>query len=251
MAIRRQKVLRHKHEKWREYFLEFLMIFLGVTLGFFAENYRSDLSENTQENEIIKTITKDLAADTIAINQTIGSGKEFLQTSDSLIVLLGKKQLDQEDLKKVYSLSLHNMSSGTVSFNKIGISELKNNGAAEFIKNKKVLKLITNYDLKSDEIVNQGKIVTDFSLKIIEHTNSFFDYRHFSKTGGVESFINKEKYSGEYHFLKNEPLAIRQFSNLIFMRGAIISQYNKMLQVHKIESSKLLKEIKTEYHLEN
>lgn len=251
MAVRRHQDLRHKHEKWREYFLEFLMIFLGVTLGFFAESFRASLSENAQENEIIETINKDLAADTISINQTIDLGKVFIKSSDSLIFLLGKNQLNQEDIKEIYRLSLHNMSGETVNFNKIGISELKSNGAAQFVKNKRILKLITNYDLKSDEIVNQGKIVTDYSLKMISQTNSFFDYRHFSKTGGVESFLNKEKYEGEYHFIKNDSLDLRQFSNLIFMRAAIISRYNTMLEAHKLESTKLLKEIKSEYHLKN
>lgn len=251
MAIRRKSVLPHKHEKWREYFLEFLMIFLGVTLGFFAENFRQNLSEKTQETEIIESVAKDLAADTIAINQTIDLGKKFLQTSDSLIILLGKKQLNQEDMEKVYRLSILNMSAETVNFNKIGISELKNNGAAQFIQNKRVLKAITNYDLKSDELVNQGKIVTDFSLKIIDHTNSLFDYRSFSKNGTVESYLKKEEYKGEYDFIKNDPVEMRRFSNLIFMRGAIISRYNKMLQTHKTESSKLLKEIKSDYQFED
>jgi len=37
------EVLHHAHvekKRFREYFLEFLMIFVAVTLGFFAENIR-------------------------------------------------------------------------------------------------------------------------------------------------------------------------------------------------------------------
>ena len=40
------EVHHHPHvekKKFKEYFLEFLMIFLAVTLGFFAESYRDHI----------------------------------------------------------------------------------------------------------------------------------------------------------------------------------------------------------------
>jgi len=40
MEVHHHPDLHHKPKKWKEYFLEFLMIFLAVTLGFFAESYR-------------------------------------------------------------------------------------------------------------------------------------------------------------------------------------------------------------------
>ena len=45
MEVHHHPDLHHKPKKWKEYFLEFLMIFLAVTLGFFAENIREHLSE--------------------------------------------------------------------------------------------------------------------------------------------------------------------------------------------------------------
>jgi hypothetical protein len=48
------EVHHHPHvekKKFKEYFLEFLMIFLAVTLGFFAENIREHLSDRSKEKE--------------------------------------------------------------------------------------------------------------------------------------------------------------------------------------------------------
>ena len=45
MEVHHHPDLHHKPKKWKEYFLEFLMIFLAVTLGFFAENIREYFSE--------------------------------------------------------------------------------------------------------------------------------------------------------------------------------------------------------------
>ena len=40
MEVHHHPDLHHKPKKWKEYFLEFLMIFLAVTMGFIAENIR-------------------------------------------------------------------------------------------------------------------------------------------------------------------------------------------------------------------
>lgn len=46
------EVHHHSHhpKKWKEYFLEFLMLFLAVTLGFLAENYRETYIEHEKES---------------------------------------------------------------------------------------------------------------------------------------------------------------------------------------------------------
>ena len=43
MEVHHHPDLHHEKKKWKEYFLEFLMIFLAVTLGFIAENIRESI----------------------------------------------------------------------------------------------------------------------------------------------------------------------------------------------------------------
>jgi hypothetical protein len=46
MEVHHHPHLPHgEKKKFKEYFLEFLMIFLAVTLGFFAENVREHFDE--------------------------------------------------------------------------------------------------------------------------------------------------------------------------------------------------------------
>jgi hypothetical protein len=59
MEVHHHPDLHHRRKKWKEYFLEFLMIFLAVTLGFFAETVREKISEKHRENDYIVGIKRD------------------------------------------------------------------------------------------------------------------------------------------------------------------------------------------------
>src|SRR5436305_15029359 len=63
MEVHHHPDLHHKPKKWKEYFLEFLMIFLAVTMGFIAENIRENISDNKKEKEYIRSIVSDLKND--------------------------------------------------------------------------------------------------------------------------------------------------------------------------------------------
>src|SRR3981081_1831306 len=67
MEVHHHPDLHHKPKKWKEYFLEFLMIFLAVTMGFFAENIREYFSEKRQEREYVQSMINDLKTDTANI----------------------------------------------------------------------------------------------------------------------------------------------------------------------------------------
>jgi len=58
-------------KRFKEYFLEFLMIFLAVTMGFFAESLREHISENKMREQYIQSLAEDLEADTAAMGAII------------------------------------------------------------------------------------------------------------------------------------------------------------------------------------
>jgi hypothetical protein len=62
-----------KPKKWKEYFLEFLMIFLAVTLGFIAENFREHLNDRAKEKQYIKSFIHNLRDDTTRLRHVIES----------------------------------------------------------------------------------------------------------------------------------------------------------------------------------
>lgn len=86
MGVHHHPDLHHKRKKFREYFLEFLMIFLGVTLGFLAENFREHPGDRNKENEYIRGMMEDLEDD----QQTL-KNQDLQATGADLISFLKKE----------------------------------------------------------------------------------------------------------------------------------------------------------------
>ena len=85
MEVHHHPDLHHKPKKWKEYFLEFLMIFLAVTMGFFAENIREHLSDKRMEREYISSFVEDLKQDTGVFNQIIPDAERNIRGMDTLL----------------------------------------------------------------------------------------------------------------------------------------------------------------------
>src|SRR6266496_714355 len=60
MEVHHHPDIHHKPKKWKEYFLEFLMIFLAVTMGFIAENIREHQTDKKIGRELIHSLVDDL-----------------------------------------------------------------------------------------------------------------------------------------------------------------------------------------------
>ena len=102
MEVHHHPDIHHSPKKWKEYFLEFLMIFLAVTMGFFAESYREHLNDRSKEKEYIKSMVEDLETDSafleLSINKLIPYHLIWL---DSTMHLLSMTDLRGKD-KLVY-----------------------------------------------------------------------------------------------------------------------------------------------------
>src|SRR5687767_13221939 len=68
MEVHHHLDLHNKPKKWKEYFLEFLMIFLAVTMGFFAENIRENYSNRENEKIYMESLVQDIKDDISTIN---------------------------------------------------------------------------------------------------------------------------------------------------------------------------------------
>src|SRR6478735_9695564 len=85
MEVHHHPGLNHKSKKWKEYFLEFLMLFLAVTLGFFAENIREKIVNNEKELHYMKSIIADLKQDTLTLNRVFLKQKYLVNEMDSAL----------------------------------------------------------------------------------------------------------------------------------------------------------------------
>jgi len=72
MEVHHHPHLPHgEKRKFKEYFLEFLMIFLAVTLGFFAESLREHINNNEKREQYVQSLVEDLESDTARMGDII------------------------------------------------------------------------------------------------------------------------------------------------------------------------------------
>lgn len=114
MEVHHHPDLHHNKKKWKEYFLEFLMIFLAVTLGFFAESYREHLSNKENERQSIESMVNCLASDTIQLKNIINENIKVVGYLDSLVLLRNADLSNKENKKRFLTYSI-------VGFSEIGI----------------------------------------------------------------------------------------------------------------------------------
>src|SRR5664279_15638 len=102
MEVHHHPDLHHKPKKWKEYFLEFLMIFLAVTLGFIAENIREHISDRNKEHEFIVSMIADLKKDNSNFSIYESGAAAVIQKIDPLTTLLQSSQKDSVTAKLYY-----------------------------------------------------------------------------------------------------------------------------------------------------
>ena len=88
MEVHHKPDLHHQPKKWKEYFLEFIMIFLAVTMGFIAEGLREHLADKSKEKEFMVSLKEDLISDTIQLHYILPASDIQYDNLDSLYFLL-------------------------------------------------------------------------------------------------------------------------------------------------------------------
>ena len=134
MEVHHHPDLHHKPKKWKEYFLEFLMIFLAVILGFFAESYREHLVERNREKEFIQSYINDLKTDTASIVLNITYRKTKMEQLDSLMFLLSNQKIKGYE-NDLYYFGRLLIRAKRFQSNDRTIIQLKNSGSLRLIRN--------------------------------------------------------------------------------------------------------------------
>ena len=143
-------------KKWKEYFLEFLMIFLAVTLGFFADNFREHRADREKERHIIESLIGCLASDTIQIVSVIN------ETAKSIVHLDNFNKLKNGNLSKAQNridfIAEGMKGMGSDFFFKTNdgaLAQLKSSGMFNLIHKQSIIDSILKYDLINKPTVNQ------------------------------------------------------------------------------------------------
>jgi hypothetical protein len=169
MEVHHHPDLHHKPKKWKEYFLEFLMLFLAVTLGFIAENIRENIVNREKEKHYVENIIADLKTDTSNITLSIHMQNLLLKKMEDVLKIPFEK-LDDLSIQDTLYKNLVPFYASSYIFvqNNNTVTQLKNAGGFNLFTNQKAVDSISAAYYYSDSWI---KINTDLYAKSYERTN--------------------------------------------------------------------------------
>jgi hypothetical protein len=145
MEVHHHPDLHHKPKKWKEYFLEFLMIFLAVTMGFFAENIRENYVEHKSAGDYANLLIEDLATDTVALNRAAHILNVIIKAGDNLGNLLSSDPKLIVGGKLYYYEYLSSVRWNFISHDAT-LQQLKSSGALRYLGDTSLIRKIMNYE---------------------------------------------------------------------------------------------------------
>jgi hypothetical protein len=251
------EVHAHTHtarKKWTHYLWEFLMLFLAVFCGFLAENWREHIVEHEREKVLMKSMCKDLHADTVSFSQMIRGISEYNIHLDSLIGLIKDNADWNNSAKDIYQQQVWINLYYKAVYSDRTIEQLKNSGNFRLIKDAKVSDAIIQYDgfvrnfvisMQDEGLLNQWKKVDDCSEGIFRSEV----FRTWMKHASGLAFHPVQLPPAPY-FLSTDKKQIDKYVNLLD-KYAVFNYWfiqNVQLAIKTAKDLDLL--IKKEYHLE-
>ena len=256
MEVHHHPDLHHKRKKWREYFLEFLMIFLAVTLGFFAESYREHIVKKETEKQSIESLVKCLASDTTQLENVIRANIKVVGQLDSLVQLRNADLSIEVNKRNFLRHSIVGFSEDWYfNTNDAALQQLKSSGTLRLIRKQNIVDSIFKYELENKTLISQQEDLY-FLFK-----ESFTDYK---KAVGLFFYRDTTvmKYSFGYdnsdvEFRNIDPVSLstdKEKINLLFGNAALMAgpqeAYIHLMQDQLSYGKNLIAFLKEEYHLE-
>lgn len=216
MEVHHHPDLHHKTKKWKEYFLEFLMIFLAVTMGFIAENIREHFTETKIAHQNLVAYRNDLLQHEAYLTETAESFTKVLPIYDSIVSIFYEKK-ENTELPVLSRLLLQGQLNRVVTIKTPTYEQLINSGSLRFIDNKELKAGMANYQDQINSYIN-------YNDRMVNTINN--QLGEIGKIEDIHDFWNREK-------MGNTPLytpEMRPFTLSAEQRNFIIA-YNKIFSV--------------------
>jgi hypothetical protein len=249
MEVHHHPDLHHKPKKWKEYFLEFLMIFLAVTLGFIAENIREHFTDRAKERQYISGFISNQKDDTANLRQVIEFDRHLIKGIDSMLMLSHVNMAIDSNRKSFYYIALHYFY-GTVTFksNDATLQQLKSTGDYRLIEKDHVADSLTKYDASIHSIYSQGAYYDTYFNEILSRLDDMIDITIVADSSYLKNGQMTDK---SFPLLRVDEGKLRTFFNKIFDFARITRSYADDFLVPQLENSKsLIAFLKKEYKIE-
>jgi hypothetical protein len=242
MEVHHHPDLHHKPKKWKEYFLEFLMIFLAVTLGFIAENLREHFAEHRNAKILAQSLFEDVKKDTASLHSLIAFSNKKISAADSVLIMLHSPR-NTWNAKSFYTNMMPMLTSLPFKSTDGTYTQMKTSGTLRYF-NQSLVNIINAYDVQlrktvyRDEIEDKGTwILADLNFNII-NVEVITDIR-FNNPITHEMYIK----------IANKDVTDK-FINLVAMNKGFRLRSSQEYQEQLKIADKLKEALQKEYHFE-
>jgi hypothetical protein len=234
----------HGPKKFKDYFLEFLMIFLAVSMGFLAENFREYITDKHHVEELAGQLKEDLMNDTTNAQKLIEFEMLQVKRADSLYVMLMQPASDI-DYKKLQDMII-SCDRMDIFYPSMGaISTIKKElHLKEFVKTKIALH-IDNYE----------KVITflnTFENRDIEYLGKYieaFVSNHFTPGNSALAVLRQPVANGTMRNISADVLT-QLAVDISLIKAYDLQLLNRYMKV-KEEATAFIRHVSTTYQLED
>jgi len=236
MEVHHHPDIHHKPKKWKEYFLEFLMIFLAVTLGFIAENLREHITDSAKEKQYITGFIRNVKDDTANLRHVIEFDKRQVKGVDSMLKLAHANMAIDSNRKSFYYIAIkYFYNSSSFKSNDATLQQLKSTGDYRLIEKDHVADSLTKYDADIHNIYSQGGYYEAYFKEILSRLDELTDMTIFTDTSFVK---NGKMMNKPFPQLRDDNGKLPTLFNKIFDFSVITSSYAENYLKPQLENSK-------------
>jgi hypothetical protein len=195
-------------KRFKEYFLEFIMIFLAVTLGFFAETIRENITEHRRAREFAGSMLKDLEEDTAQLKSYREYFNYCANNIDTLQQLLTYADLKDIASGKLYWYGLFGGAHRYFVPSDETFQQMKSSGSLRFFRTK-VAAAVAKYDRFCRLIQSNEEMQQDIYTEVRKLRAQIFDFRYNDIANTIVQKNRKSfNYRGHRLFYENQPSII-------------------------------------------
>jgi hypothetical protein len=207
-------------KRFKEYFLEFLMIFLAVTMGFFAENIREHYTEKANGKRYLEAFRDELTQQHNTINtyKKIFQHKVIVCDSMKNIFYAGQETQKTNDIRR---LLLPCLKVTEVNFHTSAYQQMVSSGALRYIKDIDLRDSMSAYNSYIAATLAYNSQITQAIIDNTVTIGSFFDLHDIVSSDTSISY-DIQSHVPVVNILA--PLTIEQRNRIVFFWESYVVQ---------------------------
>jgi hypothetical protein len=251
MEVHHHPDLRHKKKKFREYFLEFLMIFLAVSLGFIAENLREHISDRNKEKEYIESMIQDLKEDTAKAQHSIIGTTRQIHGLDTLEMLLGPDVNKSDSSVYIsYRQSEALYDEHTINFSSRTITQLFSTGNIRLIRNQAIADSISAYYSAIKDVDAQKAYYVQYFQKCLNIFPEIYDFDFYhTKFNDKDILVTSPLVYGKYRITNTDPEELKKIKSTLDITKSVIASYRDDIRQLQAQALRLILFLREKYNL--